>query len=113
MTRSQVKPGIQSAATARPPGYERLRDLPRLMPLFADELTTPTLAAHRRLLDLIRRALRAERNRGIAGAWSYDLARHSALLRAWRAEHAAYAERERRQRAAERGPSPTPRQRPA
>ena len=35
------------------------------------------------------RALRAERKRGRAGHWAYDLARHAALHRAWIAERAA------------------------
>jgi hypothetical protein len=38
----------------------------------------------------LRRALRAERQRGIGGHWSYDLARHAQLLHAYRAEAKAY-----------------------
>ena len=74
-------------------GYQRGRDLPRLLPMMASEMETPTLAEHVRLLALIRRALRRERCRGVGGHWTYDLARHAALLAAFRAERAAVAER--------------------
>jgi hypothetical protein len=47
-------------------------------------------ADHARLLAKLRRALRAERQRGLGGHWAYDLARHAQLLRAYRAETAAY-----------------------
>jgi hypothetical protein len=40
----------------------------------------------RRILAKLRRALRAERRRGIAGHWTYDLARHAELLRVYRLE---------------------------
>ena len=109
----QSRQASRAAAPAGPADYERKRDLPRLMPLFEDELMTPTLAAHARLLALMRRALRVERTRGIAGAWSYDLARHSALLRAYRAEAAAYAARQSRQPEGPGRCGPTPPRRPA
>jgi hypothetical protein len=37
--------------------------------------------------------LRVERQRGIAGHWTYDLARHARLLRAYRAETTAYLQK--------------------
>ncbi len=70
-------------------GYERARDLPKLLPLWAWELKTPNRAEHARLVARLRRALRAERQRGLGGHWTYDLARHAQLLRAYRAEVAA------------------------
>ncbi len=66
--------------------YERARDLPKLLPLWEWELATPSEAEHARLLARLRRALRAERQRGLSGHWTYDLARHAQLLRAYRAE---------------------------
>jgi hypothetical protein len=69
--------------------YERARDLPKLLPLWECELETPSEAEHARLLARLRRALRAERQRGLGGHWTYDLARHAQLLRAYRAEVAA------------------------
>ena len=73
------------------PRYQRVRDLPRLLPVFAEELETPSPAQQARLLAMLRRALRHERTRGLAGHWTYDLARHAALLNAYRAEQAAAA----------------------
>jgi hypothetical protein len=61
-----------------------LAALPRLVGLWPDEtvdLADPVFAT---LLARLRRALRAERQRGIAGHWSYDLARHSELLAVYR-----------------------------
>ena len=37
-----------------------------------------------RLLAVLRRALRAERNRGLTGHWTYDLSRHAQLLAIYR-----------------------------
>jgi hypothetical protein len=45
--------------------------------------------ARRRVVERLRRALRAERRRGVAGHWTYDLARHVELLRLYRLELAA------------------------
>jgi len=64
--------------------YERKRDLPKLLPLREWELAAVSAAEHARLPARLRRALRAER-----GHWTYDLARHAQLLRAYRAEVAA------------------------
>ena len=75
------------------PGYDRLRDLPRLVPLPAADLEVSTPERHARLLGLLRRALRAERRRGEAGHWAYDLGRHAALLGAYRIEQAEWLAR--------------------
>ncbi|HWK32215.1 MAG TPA: hypothetical protein VNR51_00865, partial [Hyphomicrobium sp.] len=69
--------------------YDRRRDLPRLLPLWPHEIDVADGAAHARLIARMRRALRMERQRGQAGHWAYDLARHAALLRAYRAEVAS------------------------
>jgi hypothetical protein len=71
-------------------GYVRRRDLPKLVPLWPREIDVLSPADHARLLAKLRRALRAERQRGLGGHWAYDLARHAQLLRAYRAETAAY-----------------------
>jgi hypothetical protein len=44
------------------------------------------VAGRRNVLARIARALRAERNRGRAGHWTYDLNRHIALAQAYAAE---------------------------
>lgn len=69
--------------------YERTRDLPALLPVWPDEIANMTPEKHHRLIQRIRRALREERRRGLAGAWSYDLARHAGLYRALQEEIAA------------------------
>lgn len=74
-----------AAGTARR-AYDRARDLPRLIALWPHEIDAASPAAHARLLAKLRKALRGERQRGLAGHWAYDLARHAQLLRAYRAE---------------------------
>jgi hypothetical protein len=71
-------------------GYVRARDLPKLLPLWPSDVGAVSLSDHARLLAKLRRALRRERQRGLGGHWSYDLARHAQLLRAYRAETGAY-----------------------
>lgn len=73
-----------------PRAYDRARDLPKLLPLWPLEIVTSKTADHAGLLARLRKALRAERQRGVNGHWTYDLARHAQLLRAYRAEAAAY-----------------------
>lgn len=72
----------------RPPenGYDRARDLPRLVALWPHEIADCTAAGRIRVVKLLRRALREQRRRGLAGHWSYELARHAALWRAYRHE---------------------------
>jgi hypothetical protein len=82
--------GLDRNASIADTGYVRTRDLPRLLPLWPHELAAPTNADRARLLARLRRALRAERQRGLAGHWTYDLARHAQLLRAYRAEAAEH-----------------------
>jgi hypothetical protein len=77
------------AAMDRNAPERRVRDLGRLLPLGPEEIADESPRARRRVLALLRRALRAQRCRGLAGHWSYDLARHAQLLAAYRAEVAA------------------------
>lgn len=65
--------------------------LARLLPLWPHELADTTPAGRDRRLALLRKALRAERRRGLAGHWTYDLGRHSALLRCYKQEAALAA----------------------
>jgi hypothetical protein len=71
---------------ARPVTYSRTQDLPRLLPLWPHETIVVSPGDQSSLVARLRRALRAERRRGIAGHWTYNLARHADLLRAYRAE---------------------------
>lgn len=67
--------------------YVRQRHLPRVLPVGPDEIADDSVAGRRRILARLARALRAERNRGRAGHWTYDLNRHIALRQAYLAEH--------------------------
>lgn len=79
--------------------YQRDRDLPRLIPMLEEDLLTPNPAAHRRLVQLLRRALRAERARANNRHWAYSPSRHAALLRATRTEMSRLNEGKRRPQA--------------
>lgn len=68
---------------------ERACELARLVPLWPSEIADTSQAGRTRLVAKLYRALKAERQRGVSGHWSYDLARHAALLSAWRRERAA------------------------
>ena len=71
------------------------RVLPRLIALWPRELSDESPEGHRHALAKLRRALRAERRRGLAGHWSYDLNRHLGLLSAYRGERALLERAER------------------
>jgi hypothetical protein len=66
--------------------YERSRMLVRLLPIGPDEITGAEPETTRRIVLKLARALRAERARGRAGHWTYDLNRHMGLLQALKAE---------------------------
>lgn len=72
-----------------PTPFERDRALSRLVFLWPHELGDTSRSGRQHLLTKLRRALRAERQRGASGHGSYDLGRHTALLEATRAEEAA------------------------
>jgi|CXWL01.1.fsa_nt_gi hypothetical protein len=74
-----------------PPAYRRDRDLPRLIALWPAELEEAQRGGNAAIIVKIKRALRAERRRGVAGHWTYDLARHHQLLDALKAEIALAA----------------------
>jgi hypothetical protein len=78
------RPARPNPAARRP--YDRRHELPRILPLWPHELDDESPEARRLILAKLRRALRAERRRGISGHWTYDLARHVELLRVYRAE---------------------------
>lgn len=63
--------------------------LQRLLPLWPHEIADRSPEGRRKLIASLRRALREERRHGLCGHWAYDLARHSALLRLYRAELAS------------------------
>lgn len=68
---------------------ERARELARLIPLWPSEIADTSREGRTRLIAKLECALKAERRRGRSGHWTYDLARHAALVRIWRHERAA------------------------
>ena len=64
----------------------RARDLPRLIALWPHELADQSAEGSLLILSKLRRALRAERRRVLAGHWSYELNRHLGLMTAYKAE---------------------------
>jgi hypothetical protein len=54
--------------------------------LWPNELDDISAAGRQHVVAKLRRALRAERRRGVAGHWTYDLARHVELLHLYRRE---------------------------
>lgn len=73
----------------------RAAELGRLLPLWPREIADRSIEGRRRIVATIERALRAERKRGRAGHWAYDLARHVALHRAWLRECEEFANLQR------------------
>jgi hypothetical protein len=67
-------------------GWDRRLYLPRVLPIAPEEIDDPTREAAQRIVRKLAAALRSERSRGRAGHWTYDLNRHVALIRAWKAE---------------------------
>ena len=67
---------------------DRTAELSRLVPLWPAELADISIAGRRRICALLGSALRRERQRGIAGHWTYDVSRHAALARLLRSETA-------------------------
>jgi len=72
--------------------FDRDVELPGLIGVWPSELRTESLGATARIVALLRRAIRSERQRGRAGHWTYDLNRHLALAEALRAEQARLRE---------------------
>ncbi len=66
--------------------YDRKRHLPRILPIGPQEIADESDAARRKIVARLAKALRAERIRGRAGHWTYDLNRHIALRQAYAAE---------------------------
>ena len=106
-TRAARKPGV-----GRPQRYDRAWDLPRLLAVWPQELADMTLAGRERMLARLKQALRAERQRGVAGHWTYDVSRHAQLITAFKSEAREVAEHRKtghQQESLEESTRPTPR----
>jgi hypothetical protein len=62
--------------------YCRLEQLPRLLKLWPSELDDYSYLGTLKVMELLRKALRAERCRAITGYSAYDLNRHMDLIQA-------------------------------
>lgn len=71
-----------TAKAGAPAAYNRDIQLPKLLPLWPHEIEDRSAEARLKIAGKLRHALRAERRRGRAGLWTYDLNRHIALLEA-------------------------------
>ena len=89
MSRRRVQWMPAPTLAAHSTTYDRFRDLPRLLRLWPEDVRRLREADQCWLVDRLAQMLRGERQRGINRHWSYDLTRHAALLRAWRAEKEA------------------------
>ena len=72
--------------TTNDAAYDRMRDLPRMLRLWPQEIGRLSESDQAWLVERLAQVLRAERQRGLTRHWSYDLSRHAGLLRAYRAE---------------------------
>ena len=88
-TDGAFRPAIpgKDAIAAGSEDYDRNRHLARLIPVGPDEIDDDSQPGRApAILAKLSRALRAERNRGRAGHWTYDLNRHIGLSQAYAAE---------------------------
>lgn len=85
---SSSRPRGRHLSCTRPsaPTYDRNRDLPRLIQVWPEQLTSTNPIDRLAIVRKLYAALRAERQRGRLRHWTYDVARHSQLLAAYRRE---------------------------
>ncbi len=83
--RKQCPPRIRAIRPPRP-ATDRRAALSRVLGLWPHELDDETATGRQQILAKLKRALRAERRRGVTGHWTYDLARHIELLHLYRQE---------------------------
>lgn len=95
---------VASTISAGIAAYQRQHCLPSLLPLMPAEIADDGDAMRRRIVGRLAHALRAERMRGRAGHWTYDINRHIALLQAYEAERCHLAGGGHREPPKEKGP---------
>jgi hypothetical protein len=84
--RSRVPADRPTEEIASAQAQARRKRLASLVPLWPRDLDDTSRRGRMKLIAQLERALRAERRRGLAGHWTYDLARHMQLLEAYRVE---------------------------
>lgn len=81
-----------AAVSGGPPdARDRDQEIARLVGLWPAEIADVSPNGRAHLIGKLKQVLKAERLRGRAGHWTYDLARHAALLGVLRRERAALA----------------------
>ena len=93
---SRAAAAVAAVTAAGAEDYVRQHHLPRVLPVGPDEIADESVDGRRRIVARLARALRAERNRGRSGHWTYDLNRHIALRQAYLAERRWLDRREAR-----------------
>jgi Family of unknown function (DUF6477) len=84
--RRQCAEAIGDTVRAGSEFFDRARHLPWLAGAMPAELEGNDPGLTRTIIGRLERALRAERQRGKAGHWTYDMNRHIALMQALKAE---------------------------
>ncbi|BCP52775.1 hypothetical protein K32_13920 [Kaistia sp. 32K] len=84
--KDRAKHAVGAVVAAGVAAYRRQTSLPPLLPMMPEEMADNGEAMRRRIVARLARALRAERMRGRAGHWTYDINRHIALRQAYEAE---------------------------
>jgi hypothetical protein len=88
----RIEPSGRIRALRPPrPEYDRPTALAKVLALWPHEIEDESREGRVHIIARLRRALRAERQRGLAGHWTYDLARHAELLRVYKQELQALA----------------------
>ncbi len=75
---------FHSIPTHKP--FQRESELPKLIGIWPSDLEDTSLENAAKIVALLRKMLRAERQRGRTGHWAYDLNRHLTLAEALKAE---------------------------
>jgi len=82
----EARRSLAGVVAAGVEAYRREPHLPRLIGVSEEHLIDVSPNAQRAIVARLARALRAERNRGRARHWTYDLNRHIGLMQAYAAE---------------------------
>jgi Family of unknown function (DUF6477) len=73
--------------------YDRARDLPRLLPLWPEQIADKTLTGTAQIVSMLDRACNREAQRGRSNDWTYSPARHRQMMAALKHERSALAQR--------------------
>lgn len=93
-SRKKISSNSSFTSLSRIKAFEREIELPKLIGLWPSDLRDYSAEGTAKLISLLRKALRIERQRGRSGHWTYDLNRHLALCEALQIEKARLRELE-------------------